>query len=138
MSWKEKMKEFGGCEVAFLTEDGEVAQFVVCGEPELFEGKFKGQATKRIAFPIVATDGMTILVLGMRAARRLSKYEKTFDDTAFEVIRHGEPGDQDATYAVKPIDDDDLTIELFEIKAREFNPDVVGDMMSGVNDMIRG
>lgn len=137
MTWKEKLKEIGGCEVAFLTEDGEVLQFVVCGGIELFEGKYKGAPTKRIGFPIVSREGMTILVIGMRPARRLAKYEEHFDKIAFEIIRHGEPGDQDAAYSVKPIDDPELTKELLTIKKRDFDPALVGEMMSGVNDMIR-
>ncbi len=138
MSWSDKVKEFGGCDVAFLTEDGEVITFVICGEPELFIGKYKGQETKRVAFPIASTEGVTILVAGMRTARRLAKHERRHHDTAFEIIRHGEQGDQDATYDVKPIADEQLTRELFAIKQREFKPKELPEMMSNVQEMIKG
>ncbi len=138
MSWSDKVKEFGGCDVAFLTEDGEVITFVVCGEPELFKGKYKGADTKRVAFPIASTDGVTILVVGMRTARRLAKHEKRHHDTAFEIIRHGEQGDQDATYDVRPIGDEQTTTELFDIKKREFNANELPAMMLNVAEMIKG
>ncbi|GAI46524.1 unnamed protein product, partial [marine sediment metagenome] len=48
MSWKEKSKEFGGGDLAFLSEDGEVINFVVVGEPVLLEGKFKGRPTEKV------------------------------------------------------------------------------------------
>lgn len=138
MTWSEKVKEFGGCDVAFLTEDGEVITFVICGEPELFKGKYKGQETKRVAFPIATSEGVTILVIGMRTARRLAKHEKSHNDMAFEIIRHGGKGDQDATYDVARISDKVITKELFEIKAREFKPELLPEMLADVADMIKG
>lgn len=138
MSWSEKVKEFGGCDVAFLTEDGEVITFVILGDPELFKGKYKGQETKRVAFPIATSDGVTILIVGMRTARRLAKYEKHHHDTAYEIIRHGVQGDQDATYDVTPISDAQITSELFEIKAREFKPELLPEMLANVQEMIKG
>ena len=75
MSWDSKLKEWGGADLSFLTEDGEVINIVICGEPELFVGKYKGQETKRIAFPVATVDGVTILVVGMRTARRLAKHK---------------------------------------------------------------
>ena len=138
MTWSDKVKEFGGCDVAFLTEDGEVITIVICGDPELFKGKYKGQETKRVAFPVATVDGVTILVVGMRTARRLAKHEKHHHDMAFEIIRHGTQGDQDATYDVAPVADEQLTRELFAIKQREFKPKDLPEMFANVEDMIKG
>ena len=98
MSWKEQMKEFGGADVAFLSEDGEIVTFVVVGEPQLIEGKYQKQDTKRIGIPCVTIEGFQLLVIGMRVGRRLSKHEEHFHEYAFELIRHGEAGDTKATY----------------------------------------
>ena len=75
MSWKEKMKEWGGGDLAFLSEDGEVITFAVVGEPVLLEGKFKGKPSEKIGCPIVTRDGFTLFIAGKRLARKLSKYE---------------------------------------------------------------
>jgi len=92
------MKEFGGADVAFLSEDGEIVTFVVVGEPQLIEGKYQKQDTKRIGIPCVTIEGFQLLVVGMRIGRRLSKSEDNFKVWAFELIRHGEAGDTKATY----------------------------------------
>ncbi len=137
MSWKDKMQEFGGCDVSFLTVDGEVITFVVCTEPELIQGKYKGKDTKRIGFIIASQDGVSVFVVGMRVARRLAKHEALFNKRAFEVIRHGEPNDADATYEVKVLDDEGVAKELFAIKQKEFNAKDVSEMMSEVAVMIK-
>ncbi len=137
MSWKESMAEFGGGEVTFLSDDGERLCFVVCGEPRLLEGKFKGQNTKRIGAAIVSEDGFTIFVMGMRVARRLAKHEDKFDTVAFEIIRHGAPHDQNASYEVNVLEDETLTTSLFTIKNQEYKPDELDTMFKFVEDMVK-
>ena len=53
MSWTEKMKEFGGGDLAFLSEDGEAIRFMVCGDPVLLEGGFMRRMTITIGLPRV-------------------------------------------------------------------------------------
>ena len=115
MSWKEKMKDFGGGDLAFLSEDGEVIVFVVVGEPVLLEGKFKGRPSEKIGCPIVTADGFVLFVAGKRLARKISKYEEQFAHTAFMAIRHGVQGDIEATYELKVCPDKDLTQQLVEV-----------------------
>jgi len=115
MSWKDKMSEWGGGDVSFLSEDGEMIVFAVVGEPFLIEGKFRGTDTQRIACPVVTEDGFTLLVVGKRAARRLSKHEDDFKKAAFILIRHGEQGDTKTTYELKICDDIDLTKQLLKL-----------------------
>ncbi|GAJ13934.1 unnamed protein product [marine sediment metagenome] len=43
MTWKDKMKEYGGGNFTFLSVDGEVLIFIVVGEPQLLIGHFKGK-----------------------------------------------------------------------------------------------
>lgn len=138
MSWKERMKEIGGCDVAFLTVDGEVLTFLVCSEPVLIEGKFKGKQTKRLAFVIVTLEGVTVFVVGMRVARKLSKYEDQFETHAFEVIRHGESNDQDTTYQVSRVDDVRIFEALQVIRDRDFDPGKIDELMVEVEDVIKG
>lgn len=138
MSWKEIMKEIGGCDVAFLTVDGEVLTFLVCSDPVLIEGKFKGKQTKRLAFVIVTLEGVTVFVVGMRVARKLSKFEDYFGSHAFEVIRHGEQNDQDTTYNVTRIDNDETFKALQVIQVRDFDPDMIDELMAEVEDVIKG
>ena len=112
MSWKEKMKEWGGGDLAFLSEDGEAVTFIVVGEPELLEGKFKGKPSEKIGCPCVTADGYTLFVMGKRLARKISKYEDRFKDVAFIAIRHGEANDIGCTYEIKLIDDKELLADL--------------------------
>ena len=39
--WKEKMKDWGGGDLTFLSSDGEVIMFVVVDEPQLLHGDRK-------------------------------------------------------------------------------------------------
>jgi len=125
MSWKDRMKDFGGGDLAFLSEDGEVICFVVVGEPELLVGKFKNKPSEKIGCPIVTEDGFVLLIAGKRLARKISKYEDRFNDTAFMAIRHGEQNDISSTYELKVLVNDELAAKLFDIKQRDFTPDMI-------------
>lgn len=118
MGWSDKMQEFGGANLAFLSEDGEVMTFVVIGEPVLIKGKFRGQATQRIGAPVITQEGFTLFILGKRLARRISKHEAEFKKVAFEVVRHGVEGDTNTRYELKVSEDKDLTKELLAIAAK--------------------
>ena len=127
MSWKEKMKEFGGGDLAFLSEDGEAIVFVVCGEPVLLEGKFKGRPSEKIGCPIVTEDGYALFVAGKRLARKLSKYEDRFSDTAFIAVRHGEQNDITASYELKIADNPELVQKLFAMAETEVNETIIAE-----------
>ncbi|GAI60749.1 unnamed protein product, partial [marine sediment metagenome] len=58
-------------------------------------------------------------------ARKISKYEGTFDSSAFRAIRHGEQGDIDASYELKVLDDADLVSRLFGFKEADFKPEMI-------------
>ncbi len=125
MSWKDKMKEFGGGDLAFLSEDGEVLTFVVVGEPVLLEGKFKGKVSQKIGCPIVTEDGFALFVSGKRLARKISKHEKDFTGVALEAIRHGEQNDINASYNLKVSTDIELTQSLLEqVKGKDFKAEI--------------
>lgn len=112
MGWQDKMKQWGGGDVSFLSENGECITFVVIDDPVLIEGKFQGQETQRIGAPVMTMEGFTLLTIGKRVARRLAKYEQHFAEWAFDLIRHGEPGDTKSTYELKrcPIEELEKTI----------------------------
>jgi len=116
MGFRDKVKEWGGGDLTFLSEDGEVCKFVVADDPELIRGKFKGGETKRAAIPIFTLDGQSLLVIGMRVVRRLAKYEVGFDTKAFQLVRNGEKGAQDTTYDLSVIDDKAVTKKLLDMK----------------------
>ncbi len=125
MSWLEKMKEFGGGDLAFLSEDGEVICFVVVGEPVLLEGKFKGRPSEKIGCPVVTPDGFVLFIAGKRLARKISKYESRFGDTAFMAIRHGTQNDITSSYELKIVDDAGMQKRLFEqVSGRDFQEEI--------------
>ena len=138
MSWKEKMKEYGGADLAFLSEDGEVLQFIVVGEPVLLEGKYKGKPSKKIGCPVVTFDGFVLFVAGLRLARRLSKYEKNFSTDSFLVIRHGIQDDKDTSYELKVSDVKEHTKKLFEIAKRDFKPDMITEAIQAAQEVMSG
>ena len=125
MSWKEKMKEFGGGDLSFLSEDGEVIKFVVVGEPILLQGKFKGRPSEKIGCPVVTEDGFSLFVAGKRLARKISKHEDSFADVALMAIRHGEQGDIEASYELKVLDDVELTKKLLDFAiSKDFSVEI--------------
>lgn len=127
MSWKEKMDEWGGGEVTFLSEDGECITFIIVGEPRLITGKFKGKDTDRIGCPVITTEGFTLLTIGKRLARRLSKHEAVFNSNAFTIVRKGEHDDIRTTYELKVCVDVDLNEKLFEYKEKEFDETAIDE-----------
>lgn len=138
MSWKDKMKEFGGGDLAFLSEDGETLSFIIVGEPVLLEGKFKGRPSEKIGCPVVTLDGVMMFVAGKRLARKIAKYEDRFEDTAFMAIRHGVQGDIEASYELVPVTDAVLTTQLFDIKGREFKPEMIDDLVTAAKAVVTG
>ncbi len=138
MAWKEKMQEWGGGDVAFLSEDGEVLVFIVVDEPVLLAGKFKGRMSERIGCPVITGEGYTLFICGKRLARRLSRYEDSFNDTAFIVVRHGEHNDIETVYELVKCPDKEKTDKLFAWKASEFDPAQVADSIKAAEEIVSG
>ncbi len=138
MTWVDKMKEWGGGDVSFLTEDGECITFVVVGEPFLIEGKFKGQDTQRIAAPIWTLEGFTLLIVGKRVARRLSKYEKNFKSQAFDLVRRGESGDTNSKYELSRCDVPEIEKSLLEAAKKGVKPADIADAVESAREIANG
>jgi len=137
MSWKEKIKEFGGGDLAFLSEDAEVLVFIVVGEPVLLEGKYKGKPSEKIGCPVITEDGFVLFVSGKRLARKISKYEDRFGDTAFMAIRHGEQNDITSTYELKVLDSPELTEKLFGIRDTDFSLPMIDEAVKAALDVMK-
>lgn len=125
MSWKDKMKEFGGGDIAFLSEDGEAIKFMVVGEPELLVGEFKGKPSRKVGCPVVTEDGLIILVAGMRLARKIAKQEGSYNSRVFMAVRHGEAGDANATYDLQVLDDTELALKLMDVAQKTVTPESI-------------
>ena len=125
MSWKEKVKDFGGGDMAFLSEDGEVLDFIVVGEPVLLAGKFKGRPTEKIGCPAMTEDGFVLFVVGKRLFRKIAKHEEHFESDVLQAKRTGETGDINAVYSLKVLEDETLKVRLFNMKQTEFTSDMV-------------
>lgn len=138
MSWKDKMKEFGGADLAFLSEDGETIHFVVVGEPVLLTGKYKGRPSEKIGCPVVTLDGFQLLVAGKRLARRIAKHEKNFGTDSFLAIRHGEQDDKDTSYELKVSDVKETTKLLFATAKRDFKPDMIAEAVEAAMEVMQG
>jgi len=138
MNWKEKMREFGGGDLAFLSEDSEVINFVVVGDPVLLEGKYKGKPSEKIGCPVVTEDGYQLLVAGKRLARKISKHEKDFNVHAFRAIRHGEQDDQSTTYALQVIDDKEKTTQLFDLAKQKITKELIAESVQAALDVMKG
>jgi len=134
--WKEKMKDWGGGDLTFLSSDGEVIIFVVVDEPQLLKGKFKGNPQERIGCPVVTDEGFVLFITGKRVARKLSKFEDRFKDTAFMVVRHGESGDINATYEVGILDNDAKTTQLLAIAKKEYKPPMLKQAIKDAKEVM--
>lgn len=138
MAWKEKLKEWGGADLTFLSTDGESMVFVIVGEPELLEGKFKGRETQRVGCPIVTDEGFLLFVTGKRFARKMSKYEDRFADTAFIAVRHGAENDINVRYELRICDDAAKTQELLALAKAEYKPELLAEAISAAKDAMDG
>jgi len=136
MTWKEKMKEFGGGDFTFISEDGETLTFIIVGDPVLLQAKFKGNENERVGCPVMTDDGYQLFVTGKRLARKLSKFESKFKTNALMVTRHGEAGDINATYTVTVI----LEVETFNrLKAlvkKDMTKIMIADSIEAVKEVL--
>lgn len=137
MSWKEKMKEWGGADITFLSEDGETLKFIVVGEPELLSGEYKGKPSDKIGCPCITEDGYQLFIMGKRLARKVSKHEDLFPSAVFIATRHGEVGDPTATYSLNIFDDNQLMAELFAVKEKDFNASMVGESIEAARKIMK-
>lgn len=138
MAWKDKMKEWGGGDLTFLSSDGEVIMFVVVDEPVLLQGKFKGNAQERIGCPVVTDEGFVLFVTGKRTARKLSKFEDRFKDSAFMIVRHGESGDIQSKYDVTILDNQTKTEQLLQLAKKEYKPAMLKQAIEDAKEVMKG
>jgi len=136
MSWTDKAKEWGGGDLAFLSEDGECLDFIVLAEPVLLAGKYKGRPTEKIGCPVMTDDGFVLFVVGKRLFRKIAKHESQFGTVVFQAVRHGEQGDIHASYELRVLDNVDLATRLFAMKEKEFQPDMVIDAVKAAEDVM--
>lgn len=138
MSWKEKVKEYGGGNFTFLSEDGEIITFIVVGEPVLMKSVYKGKEQERIGCPVVTEDGYQLFICGKRLFRRLAKHESVFDVAALQVTRIGAEGDVNAKYPVQVIDTPDIVVKLQNIRDNEFAPDMIQESVDEATKVLIG
>ncbi|GAH67392.1 unnamed protein product, partial [marine sediment metagenome] len=81
--------------------------------------------------------GFVLLVVGKRLFRKIAKQEEHFDSVVFQAVRHGESGDINASYGLKTLDDVGLAQKLFEMKARDFKPDMIPEAVKAAQDVMR-
>ena len=136
MSWKDKMKEFGGGDLAFLSADGEVIRFIIVGEPVLLEGTYKGTPSRKVGCPVMTEDGFLLFVAGMRLARKISKHEKHFGSRVFMAVRHGEVGDANASYDLQVLNDPDLDIKLRKMVKDELKPAMITEAIEAAKEVM--
>ena len=125
MGWKDKMKEFGGGDLTFLSSDGECLVFVIVDEPVLLKGTYKKKEQDRVGCPVFTDEGFMLFVTGKRVARKISKFEDKFKEKALIVVRHGETGDVNSTYDVSLYDNDELAKRLFAMAKTDYKKDLL-------------
>ena len=130
MTWKDKMKEFGGGNFTFLSVDGEVLIFIVVGEPQLLHSTFKGKTNERIGCPVVTDEGYLLFICGKRLARKISKLEKHFDSKAIMAVRHGVEGDVNAKYDVAIVPEQETFDRLLVIKKADFKHGMIAESVA--------
>ncbi len=130
MTWKDKMKEFGGGNFTFLSVDGEVLTFIIVGEPVLLKSTYMKKETERIGCPIVTDEGYMLFICGKRLARKISKLERSFETRAIMAVRHGEEGDVNAKYDVKLVPELDTFKRLAAIKKADFKKAMIAESIA--------
>lgn len=136
MTWKDKMKKFGGGNFTFLSSDGETLTFIVVGDPVLLKSKFKGKEQERIGCPVVTDDGYQLFICGKRLARKISKHEGVFGVSALVAIRHGVEGDIESKYDIKVLPDPGTYARLAQIRDEFFRPEMIQESVDEVVDVL--
>ncbi|MBA7524144.1 hypothetical protein ES705_16281 [subsurface metagenome] len=136
MTWKDKMKEFGGGNFTFLSVDGEVLIFIIVGEPQLLHSTFKGKENERIGCPVVTDEGYLLFICGKRLARKISKLEHEFDHHAIMAVRHGEEGDVNAKYDVKVVPEQETFERLQKIKKADFKHAMIAESVKDSTEVL--
>jgi hypothetical protein len=136
MSWKERMKEYGGGNFTFLSVDGDTITFIVVGDPVMFETQYKKQAQKRIGCPVITEEGYQLFVTGKRVARKLSKFEAVFDSHAIMVIRRGNEGDVNTRYDVRVLPESETYAKLVAIRDADFKPEMISESVAEAIDTL--
>ncbi len=126
-SWGGRMKEWGGGDFTFLSSDGEAIIFIVVGLPQQMKSMYKKKEQTRIGCPVVTDTGYQLFICGTRVARKLSKFEKQFETSAFIVVRHGAEGDVNCKYDVKPLPEKETYSALMKIKEQDFKSEMIAE-----------
>ena len=137
MSWYDKIKGLGGGDFTFLSSDGEVIVFVIADDPVIIASKFKGKEQTRVGCPVVTDEGFVLFITGIRVARKLSKFEGRFKDTAFMVVRHGGENDVNAKYDVRPLDDVAKTKQLLGMIKTEYSKEKLDAAVKDAKKVIK-
>jgi len=132
------MKEWGGGDFCFLSSDGEAITFIVVGLPRKMESVYKQKKQERIGCPVVTDTGYQLFICGKRVARKLAKFEKQFDKSAFMVIRHGAEGDVNAKYDVSPLPEKETYSALLKIKEADFNEAMIEESVKAASEVMQG
>lgn len=138
ITWRDKMKEFGGGNFTFLSTDGETLTFIVVGLPVLLKSVYKGKEQERIGCPVVTDEGFQLFCTGKRLARKLSKHCDKFRSNAIMVIRHGVEGDVNAKYEVKVLPEPETYKRLCEIRDDDFTEDMIADAVKEASAVMAG
>jgi len=136
-SWAGRMKEWGGGDFTFLSSDGEAIIFIVVGLPVQLKSMYKQKEQTRIGCPVVTDTGYQLFICGTRVARKLSKFEKQFDTSAFMVVRHGAEGDVNCKYDVKPLPEKETYSALMKIKEADFKPELIPESVEAASEVMQ-
>jgi len=136
-SWGSRMKDMGGGDFTFLSSDGEAIIFIVVGLPEPLTSNYHGKPQERIGCPVVTDTGYQLFVCGKRVARKLAKFEKQFDKSAFMVVRHGASGDVNAKYDVKALPETETYSNLMKIKESDFKPEMIAESVTAATEVMQ-
>jgi len=126
-SWGECMKSWGGGDFTFLSSDGEAIVFIVVGLPVMMESKYKNKVQERIGCPVVTDTGYQLFICGKRVARKLAKFESSFDKSAIMVVRKGAEGDINSKYDVSVLPEKETYSSLMKIKEQDFKEEMIAE-----------
>ena len=136
-SWGSRMKEMGGGDFTFLSSDGEAIIFIVVGLPQPITSMYKNKPQQRIGCPVVTDTGYQLFICGKRVARKLAKFEKQFETSAFCVVRHGASGDVNSKYDVKPIPETETYSNLMKIKEEDFKEEMIAESVKAATEVMQ-
>lgn len=135
MSFADCDKKIGGGVFFSLKDNGEQAVIVILGEPRPRVSVYQGKERTQAVFPIMTVDGVKVWATGAKVYRNIRDNFIPYSRAALRVVRHGDKGDMNTVYELKPVNKPSWAAKVTAAKiAGEIEEALDAAMSAGTSD----